>query len=87
MEVTAGERDVVGDGSTVPSYGLADASLSLIGENWLIHGSKDRLSIWIRNIGDTQYLLDPFGNSIINDGLNLISVAVPVAAVAAPFGL
>jgi hypothetical protein len=32
-------------------------------------------------------VLDPFGNSIINDGLNLISVAVPVAAVAAPFGL
>jgi iron complex outermembrane recepter protein len=55
-------RDVIGDGATVPSYGLADASLSLIGENWLGHGSKCRVSAWVRNIGDTQYLLDPFGS-------------------------
>jgi iron complex outermembrane receptor protein len=55
-------RDVVGDGATVPSYGIANASLSIIGENWLIHGSKCRVSAWVRNIGDTQYLLDPFGS-------------------------
>ena len=55
-------RDVIGDGATVPSYGLGNASLSVIGENWLGHGSKCRLSAWVRNIGDTQYLLDPFGS-------------------------
>ena len=32
-------------------------------------------------------VLDPFGQSIIDDGLNLISVAVPVAAAVSPFGL
>ncbi len=55
-------RDVIGDGATVPSYGLWNASLNLVGENWLVHGSKCRVSAWIRNISDTQYLLDPFGS-------------------------
>jgi iron complex outermembrane receptor protein len=55
-------RDVVGDGATVPSYGLANANLSLNGENWLFHGSKCRVSAWVRNLTDTQYLLDPFGS-------------------------
>ena len=32
-------------------------------------------------------VLDPFGKSIIDDGLNIISVAVPIAAAVTPFGL
>ena len=46
----------------MPSYGIANANLSLNGENWLFHGSKCRVSAWVRNLSDTQYLLDPFGS-------------------------
>jgi iron complex outermembrane recepter protein len=55
-------RDVLGDGATVPSFGLADFRLSLTGNDWIGHGTNCRASIWVRNLTNTDYLEDPFGS-------------------------
>ena len=55
-------RYVIDGGSTVPSYSIADAYLSLDGDNWVGKGTHGHVSLWVRNLADAQYLTDPFGS-------------------------
>ena len=55
-------RYVIDGGSTVPSYSIADAYLSLDGENWVGKGTHGHVSLWVRNLANAQYLTDPFGS-------------------------
>jgi iron complex outermembrane recepter protein len=55
-------RYVIDGGSTIPSYSIANAYLSLDGENWLGRGSHCHISLYVRNLADAQYLADPFGS-------------------------
>ena len=55
-------RYVIDGGSTIPSYSIANAYLSLAGENWLGRGSHCHVSLYVRNLADAQYLADPFGS-------------------------
>jgi iron complex outermembrane receptor protein len=55
-------RYVIDGGSTIPSYSIANAYLSLDGENWLGRGSHCHVSLYVRNLADAQYLADPFGS-------------------------
>jgi outer membrane receptor protein involved in Fe transport len=59
---TTAARYVIGDGSIVPSYSIADAYLSLDGDNWVGKGTHEHVSLWVRNLADAQYLTDPFGS-------------------------
>jgi iron complex outermembrane recepter protein len=55
-------RYVIDGGSTVPSYSIADAYLSLDGDNWVGKGTQGHVQLWVRNLADAQYLTDPFGS-------------------------
>jgi len=55
-------RYVIDGGSTIPSYSIADAYLSLNGENWVGKGSQCHVALWVRNLADAQYFEDPFGS-------------------------
>jgi iron complex outermembrane recepter protein len=59
---TTASRNVIGNGSIVPSYSIADAYLSLDGDNWVGKGTHCHASLWVRNLADAQYLTDPFGS-------------------------
>jgi outer membrane receptor protein involved in Fe transport len=53
---------VTGDGATAPSYGVADARLTLTGANCMFTNTQCRVSAWVRNLTDSQWQADPFGS-------------------------